>query len=907
MRAVYLGFSGLLISYLCFDYCLAATQLSFEPQVTILTSPESRSVDKARIIRLTNGTLVAAWHEGIGAPDRAWTFAGVAHAPRDIFVRVSADDGVTWSDAVNVSGTSELTDATVFYDPAGDGAARVNFYGDSSKPTLVAAGNQLLFTWNDSYCGPGRHGPARFAGPLGEIEVPYRCLYAARVTVAAGGVNIVAVDRITDASRDVANQVARATGAGFALAWQEDPRGLQLGEARGDGDGGSGARVSPGTEIWYAWMPRSRFADPAGTWGGPTAITNNYDFTGGAAIGGGASRPNMALAGSPPTAILVYEEAKDVGPADLGKYVRFHAFPFNQPAAAEPGVIVSDPSENSRRARIVAMSKPGSETGARMLVMWRQGQGIQGAPADFMMRVGSVPSGVDIADEPTAGFRITDLRPAVVPDDPANNERGINLSSVNLDDSSSMYPDANAKAQRAVMDGDFIYAGFTQDAQATDEVSEFQYFVRWSNDGGVTWSTPLQVSAGVPGSENVIEPRLIRTPGTVDSGDPRDIHNPDIYVIAWGTEVDPGNGQEPYRDALFVTRTVDRGLSIERVQALSMTRAAPGETDEQIQLRVSPDGQELAATWVRFDQDGSRMVFGKARGITPTANLSVSMSASAHTPDVGDTVRVTLEVGNSGPQSATELQLTATPGAGLVFTQATTTDGSCQLDVTLDCVLDELAPGVVASIELQLTTESRGNWAITSTVSAWEEEPEPADNVAEISIDAVPNADLAAALTNGATRLRTGDKFSVTYTGLNHGPQLATNVVAVFRLSPSVQVFGEHGCNLAGSELSCDMASIDVAGTWVKTLDLQAVRAGSASVSVSVSSLENDPAILNNDAQISFDIEGEESRGGESSGGGCVHDPYGRGDQTLLLLLVVSMAWRVWASYGRLRKTHARV
>jgi uncharacterized repeat protein (TIGR01451 family) len=907
MRAIYGGLIGLLIYCFCLDSSVAATQLLFEPQVTVLSSPESRLVDKARIIRLTDGTLVAAWHEGLGAPDGAWNFAGIVRAPRDIFVRVSADDGLTWSDAVNVSGTAELTDATVFYDPVGDGAGRVNFYGDSSKPTLVAAGNQLLFTWNDTYCGPGRHGPARYAGPLGDIEVPHRCLYAARLAVAAGGINLIAVERLTDASRDVANQVARATGAGFALAWQEDPEGLQLGEARGDGDGGSGARVSPGTEIWYAWMPRSRFADPASTWGGPIAISNNYDFTGNAAVGGGASRPNMALAGSPPTTIIVYEEAKDVGPTDLGKYVRFHAFPFNQPTAAEAGVIVSDPSENSRRARIVAMSKPGSETGARMLVMWRQGRGIQGAPADFMMRVGSVPAGVDIADDPSAGFRITDLWPAVVPDDPANNEHGINLSSVNLDDSSSMYPDANAKAQRAVMNGDFIFAGFTQDAQATDGVSEYQYFLRWSNDGGVSWSTPLQVSAGVPGSENVIEPRLIRTPGTVDSGDPRDIHNPDIYVIAWGTEVDPGNGQEPYRDALFVTRTVDRGLSIERVQALSMTRAAPGETDEQIQLRVSPDGQELAATWVRFDQDGSRMVFGKARGITPTANLSVSMSASAHTPDVGDTVRVTLEVGNSGPQSATELQLTATPGAGLVFTQATTTDGSCQLDVTLDCVLDELAPGVVASIELQLTTESRGKWAITSTVSAWEEEPEPADNVAEISIDAVPNADLAAALTNGATRLRTGDKFSVTYTGLNHGPQLATNVVAVFRLPPSVQVFGEHGCNLAGSELSCDMASIDVAGTWVKTLDLQAVRAGSASVSVSVSSLENDPAILNNDAQISFDIEGEESRGGESSGGGCVHDPYGRGDQTLLLLLVVSMAWRVWASYGRLRKTHARV
>ena len=900
MSAIYRGLIGLLIVCFCFDYCLADTQLLFEPQVTTLTSPESRSVDKARIIRLTNGTLVAAWHEGLGAPDRAWGFAGNAYAPRDIFVRVSADDGVTWGDAVNVSGTSELTDATIFYDRVGDGAARVNFYGDSSKPTLMAAGNQLLITWNDSYCGPGRHGPARFAGPLGEIEVPYRCLYAARLTVGAGGVNIVAVEQLTDASRDVANQVARATGAGFTLAWQEDPEGLQLGEARGEGDGGSGARVSPGTDIWYAWMPMSRFANPASSWAEPTAISNNYDFTGGAAIGGGASRPNMALVGSPPTAILVYEETKALGPTDPGKFVRFHAFPFNKPAAAEAGVIVSDPSENARRARIVAMSKPGSQSGARMLVMWRQGQGIQGAPADFMMRIGYVPVGVGIADQPDAGLRIMDLWPTVVPGDPASNARGINLSSVNLDDASSIYPDANAKAQRAVMNGDFIYAGYTQDAQATDGISEYQYFLRWSKDGGVTWSTPLQVSAGVSGSENVIEPRLIRAPGTVDSGHPRDIHNPDIYVIAWGTEVDPGNGQEPYRDALFVTRTVDRGLSIERVQALSPTRSEPGETDEQIQLRVSPDGQELAVAWVRFDQDGSRVVFDKAIGITPTANLSVSMSTSTDTPDVGDTVRVTLEVGNSGPQSATELQLTSTPDAGLVFTQAITTDGSCHLDVTLDCALDELAPGEVASVELLLTAESRGNWAITSAVSAWEEEPEPADNAAELSIEAVPNVDLAVELDRGTNRLWVGDDFSITYMGLNHGPQLAQDVTIEIRLPPHVEVLGEHGCNLADSELSCTKANIGVGEAWMKTLDLRAVRAGNASVSISVSSLEKDPVILNNDAQLSIDIESA------AISGGCVHDPSGSGDHTLLLLLALSLAWRVWASYGRLGQMRVR-
>lgn len=902
MRAMYCGLIGLLISFSYGDNAFAATQLLVEPQVTVLTSPESRSADKARIIRLTNGILVAAWHEGVGAPDRAWGFAGVAYAPRDIFVRVSSDDGITWSDAVNVSGTSELTDATAFYDRVGDGSGRVNFYGDSSKPTLVAAGDQLLITWNDSYCGPGRHGPAAYEGAFGEIEVPYRCLYAARLTVGPGGVDVVAVDRVTDATRGVSNQVARATGAGFALAWQEDPNGLQLGEARGEGDGASGARVSPGTEIWYAWMPRSNFTNPESNWGGPAVISNNYDFDSGAAVGGGASRPIMALAGSPPTAIIVYEESKNVGPTDAGKYVRFHAFPFNQPAVAEAGVIVSDPSENGRRARVMAMSSPGSATGVRLLLMWRQGLGIQGAPADFMMRVGSVPAGTDMATAPDAGFRVTDLWPAVAPDDPVSNAPALNLSSVNLSDSSAAFPDANAKAHRAVMDGDFIYAAYTRDADATDGNNQYQYFLRWSADGGANWSSPMQVSAGVPGSANVIEPRLIRTPGTVQSGDPRDIHNPDIYIIAWGTEVDPGDGQEPYRDALFVTRTVDRGQSFERVQALSeTTRSGFGQTDEQVQLRVSPDGQDIVTAWVRHDPDGSQIVFGKAAGITPTADLSVSMSALPQAPDVGDSFRVSLEVGNTGPQPATELRLTATVGAGLSLTKVTTLDGRCQQGATLDCTLNELPVGAVASIDLELTAVSRGNSSITSAVSAWEEEPEPADNAAELLIDAVPNADLAATLTAGTDKLKVGDNFSVSYTGQNHGPQQAMEVLAVFRLPSTVALSGGHGCSLAGNELRCSMASIDVGESWSKTLDLRAVRAGSASISVSMSSVEEDPATLNNDAQVSVAIEGE-----ESSGGGCVYDPHGRGDHTLLLLLALSMAWRACANYGRLRTADAR-
>jgi len=37
------------------------------------------------------------------------------------------------------------------------------------------------------------------------------------------------------------------------ISWQEDPQGLQLGEADGPGDGASGANVNGGTDVWYAW------------------------------------------------------------------------------------------------------------------------------------------------------------------------------------------------------------------------------------------------------------------------------------------------------------------------------------------------------------------------------------------------------------------------------------------------------------------------------------------------------------------------------------------------------------------------------------------------------------------------------------------------------------------------------
>jgi uncharacterized repeat protein (TIGR01451 family) len=864
------------------------TELLFAPDAVNLTPAAGTTANKARLLRLTDGTLIVAWHEGVDTAYEAWSLDGVVYAPRDIFIIASSDSGASWSSPLNVSNTASLTDASVFYDRAGDGTGLANYPGDSGKATIFASGKNLVITWNDTYCGDGPHGPARYQGSLGMIEVPYHCLYAARVTVSSGAIKLIAVDRLTDGARDVTNEVARGTGAGFALAWQEDPAGLQLGEARGEGDGASGARVTRGTDIWYAWIGKSAFADPEKAWQGPVAISDNFDYENATVTGGGASRPIMAMAGSPAFALLVYEETKNSSGVDVGKYVRFHQFPFNAPPESEAGVIISTPDENSRRARIVAASSAGKAHGTRMVLMWRQGEGIQGAPADFMMRVASVPPGTDLGSTPDAGFRVEDLWPAVDPDDPLNNEPGLNISGADLGDPTSVDPLTNSKAHRAVLDGDFIYAAYLQDPNVKDGFDQYQLFLRWSDDGGLNWSVPTHVSAGLSGSANVIEPRLIRTPGSLDSGNPEDIRDADVFIAAWGTEIMPDDAFEPIRDALFVTRTVDRGLSFERTQALEVSRTAANQTDEQIQLRVTPDGQKVYAVWVRREGDESDVIFNSAVGITPTSDLSVATDVSDTALDVGDPIEATVRIANTGPHTATELQLSMNLPSGLLLTTATPSSGTCDLTAALRCQFDDLAADASATLELSLVAATRGAWPLAAEVSAWELEPEPADNTAEVVIEAIPHADVSLELAARTTSVMVGEILEVDYEVANSGPQIAKGIIVTFTLPTHATVSVSSRCQQAGDRLTCEVPDLPTQDRWRDTVVLHAASAGIAWFTAIVASQEDDHDPDNNAGFTSVFIGAEKSAFTASASGGG-----GGGGVTLPVLLLLCLARRL--------------
>ena len=193
-------------------------------------------------------------------------------------------------------------------------------------------------------------------------------------------------DAIVDSSggnigTDPAN-VATYNKGQINVSWQEDPQGLQLGGGDGPGDGASGAKVGGGTDIWYAYatvdlsvpstpaddfvlQPAVRLTD---NWTGLYGLNGSanvvYDGAGAPVDPGlletgeaGASRPNIGMVST--TSIIAYEETKEAASKDSGKFVRYHAFPFNAPpatVAGKAGCIISDPAKNGRRVRFLTQS-----------------------------------------------------------------------------------------------------------------------------------------------------------------------------------------------------------------------------------------------------------------------------------------------------------------------------------------------------------------------------------------------------------------------------------------------------------------------------------------------------------------------------------------------------------------------
>jgi hypothetical protein len=229
---------------------------------------------------------------------------------RDVWAAISLDDGNTWKQR-------NLSESAV--ESSFDLANGIAYPGDVTEQAHMVAGNQILVAWTSKYCAQGsprysvkddldadgdgdseealypdlfgvagnqrsidytewrHHGSYPFAH-IGEI--PFSCVWTARGTIEylpAGdgsgvsgevwGVRWRKPERLTSGRRDAYKlAIDGVEGAGFVVAWQEDPEGLRPGYGEGPGVGWSGATVNHKADIWYTFIGWNDFVlveDPA--------------------------------------------------------------------------------------------------------------------------------------------------------------------------------------------------------------------------------------------------------------------------------------------------------------------------------------------------------------------------------------------------------------------------------------------------------------------------------------------------------------------------------------------------------------------------------------------------------------------------------------------------------------------
>jgi len=342
-------------------------------------------------------------------------------------------------------------------------------------------------------------------------------------------------------------------------------------------------------------------------------------------------------------------------------------------------------TENARRVRFI--TQPKSKAGASktvLVALYRQGEEGSGKPADiFMRRVKAPSTGNPYAfDNFVTGAQNVSSVSAdedYLFQDPFDSEKPEkmlrwNWTPANLSDKSGTNARDDARAHRGALNGDDLIIGYSWTPNwGRNANDKYDFLIRRSFNGGQGWTTdpadtePIEhnvvfrvpvvdyetqtvtwdeevvtteYGAGDPepprnvsnlrnNRTSVLEPRLVKTPGTILTDGiilyPEDKWDETVYQLAYGLEFNqntlPDGVEFPQLPLdIYYSRTKDKGQRYESVVVTPQSGSGKPEVGwnplakdkpEQgaAQMRQTPDGSRMYSIWLEESDSGSDIMF----------------------------------------------------------------------------------------------------------------------------------------------------------------------------------------------------------------------------------------------------------------------------------------------------------
>ena len=931
----------------------AATQLSMTAPINLSNQAvlAGGSASKTKLVRLGNGTLISVFGDAVGN-NLVYDLKGEAErVARDIFMTrcnpLTAANACTlesdWSTPLNLSNSALLSSMQANW----RGAGLENYFGDSDKPAIFNSGPMVTVTWGDKYCPdgdqstPGVQAPVQRAVAYIERDdrvIPFNCMYESHSL--NNGATWSVPQQLSSGIRDVkqdSTKGAYSSTSGIAkwsIVWQEDPLGLQIGQAEGPGEGASGAKVSHGTDVWYA--STSNLADLVTSPWTVVRLTNNFDGSFGVpgstnpvrdGTGAevdpdtiekgnvGASRPNLAVVSG--QALVAYEETKRSIDVDEGKYVRYHSFPQTTAPTSDSGCILSTPTKNGRRVRFVTQGTPGPND-MMMAIFWKEGEATQGGPSDIVARIGF------------AGFTAANMLPAVdtlncEENDydtiigNLNNTMGYNISTesptataANLADDTELNWIENGLAHRGLIRGDDLYVGYAYTAdlaqQAYTNTDNYNFWIRHYNAATATWDNPVKVTNITDTSVDVREPRLVGTPGNgpnCPGGVPTDPTNPvhlqqcqdrNTYIVAWGTRtnVSAWDPAGPEDLTIFITRTTDKGATYE--PAVQVPTVATGAFESQ--LRPTPDGNTVYFAWNQSAAQTEGM-FSVGTPVTLFADMAVSVTSIPTDVLAGSSFDISYDVENLGPDKAYDVSLVINLPASVTYLSG---DASCAHNAgTVTCALADMDSTDSTPVDISVQSTVVDLLTFTATIASGSPDDPDAGNNQVVSVvnasAGLPTADIAVSASADPSTLKEKQDTIVSIKLMNNGPFAATDAVLEINMpagwEQSSLAISKGWCRIiAGSSFICDVGDLASGASSIVKLNGSVDNDGTITFLASGSAAEFDPDMTNNDTDVLVTFEKVSDNDDDDDNiFGCTLGKSGGFDPTLLLVVIISLLY----------------